>query len=459
MTYAPASFRDPDARVLSGGGGRILRALSERAAALDEELRAKGLIDELVRDGLLLENTRCSDVSVPEGWAAVVESKPVPFPNYPYEWSFTMLKDAALLTLDLTARVLERGVALKDASAYNVFFHGSRPTFIDVTSFTPYVDGMPWVAYGQFCDQFLAPLMLEAYKGVAFQPFLRANLPGLSVSAQLAPLFSVRDWLRPGVLAHVKLRALVDRRARHLETGMRREVRQVSLPLAAVLANIRRLRSVVARLESRLTTPWTTYDDCNTYDAGMTERKETFVARACERLERCRLAWDLGANTGRYSRVLARHCAHVVAMDGDPGAVDRLYRGLRGTAEETTVLPLVVDLMNPSPAQGWRGAERDNLLGRGRPELALYLALIHHICLGQGVPLPSFLDLVCETSPLAVVEFVATDDPMSQAVLATRVETHAGYDLTTFRRLAAERGTILAEEALSPTRALLLLRF
>jgi hypothetical protein len=261
------------------------------------------------------------------------------------------------------------------------------------------------------------------------------------------------------VFAHVKLRALIDRRARNLGRGTRRQVRQVRLPKAAVLANIQRLRRLVGRLESRLATLWTTYDDCNTYDTAMIERKEAFVARACERLGPCRLAWDLGANTGRYSRVLARHAAQVVAMDGDPGAVDRLYRAVRGTAAAGTILPLVVDLMNPSCAQGWRGTERDGLLGRGRPELALYLAVVHHICLGQGVPLPAFLDWVRETSPLAVVEFVALEDPMSQTVLATQLETHGGYDLATFRRLAAERGAILAEESLSSTRTLLLLRF
>ena len=144
-------------------------------------------------------------------------------------------------------------------------------------------------------------------------------------------------------------------------------------------------------------------------------------------------------------------------MDVDPGAVDRLYHDVQGTAEERAILPLVIDLMNPSPAQGWRGAERDPLLHRGRPALATYLALIHHVCLGQGVPLDEFLDLVRATSPAAVVEFVSIDDPMSQAVLATKVETHPGYDVARFRTLAAARGRILAEEALSATRTMFLL--
>ena len=456
MRYSPASFRDPDARVFVDDG-RVLRALSARAADFDAELRQRGLLETFVRDGLLVENRRCEDVAVPDGWAAVVESRVVPFPSYPYEWSFSMLKDAALLTLTLTERALEHDVALKDASAYNVFFDGARPVFIDVSSFAPYEEGAPWVAYGQFCDHFLAPLMLEAYKGVPFQPFLRGNLEGLATGTQLAPLFSRRDWLRPGVLKHVQLRALLDRRTQGLATGTRRAVRQVRLPKASVLHNIRRLHRLVSGLTSRSPSVWADYDRCNTYDQQLAERKAAFVASCCERLGGGALAWDVGANTGRYSRVAARRYETVIALDGDAGAVDLLYRELRGTDAARTIVPLVVDVMNPSPAQGWRGAEREALHGRRRPDLALYLALVHHLCLGRGVPLRGFVDLVHDTSRFAIVEFVATDDPMSQALLATKLEVHAGHDIGTFRALALEHGRILAEETLSPTRSLFLL--
>jgi hypothetical protein len=459
VRYASASFRDPDARVLEGGGRGVLRVLSERAAAVDQRLREKGLITELVRDGLLIENTRRDDLPPPPGWAAVVESRALPFVSYPYEWSFTMLKDAALLTLDLTARALERGASLKDASAYNVLFEGARPVFIDIASLASYEEGTPWLAYGQFCDQFLAPLMLEAYKRVPFQPLLRSSLAGLSITSQLAPLMSARDVLRPGVLTHVKLRALLDRRTRTLDTASRRTLRGLAVPKSAVLRNIRGLRRIVAGLHSRAPSTWADYTGGASYGADLAERKARFVAAAGERTGRGALAWDVGANTGRHARLLAGGFDCVVAMDGDAGAVDRLYRSVKGSPEERAVLPLVIDVMNPSPAQGWRGRERQSLLGRGRPDLALYLALIHHLCIGQGLPLAAFLDMVRETSRRAVVEFVTLEDPMSQAVLATKVEAPDGYAIPGFRALALERGAILAEEALSSTRTLFLLAF
>ena len=457
MTFLPASFRDPDARVLESDGPRILRALSPRALAEREAVERSGLLRELVDAGLVVDSAPAPDVAPPEGFAAVIASRRLAFPTYPYEWSFSMLRDAAALTLDVLARALERGATLKDASAYNVLFDGARPLLIDVASLVPHEDGTPWIGYGQFCDHFLAPLMLEAYRGVPFQPFLRGSLEGLSIGGQLAPLLGWRDWLRPGVLAHVKLRAMLDRRTQDLGTETRKEVRRVSLPRQAVLANVRSLRGLIGGLTSRAPSVWARYEEANTYDDALAARKEAFVDAACARSAGTALAWDVGANTGRYARVLARRFATVVAMDADAGAVDRLYGAVKGTAEGRAIVPLVVDVMNPSPAQGWRGTERTTLAARGRPDVALYLALVHHLCLGRGVPLTGFLDLVWDTSPLAVVEFVAREDPMSQRLLATKLEQHPGYDVDAFRVLARERGEILAEERLTPTRWLFLL--
>jgi hypothetical protein len=457
VSFAPSSFRDPDSRLLALEGERVVRALSARAAVVDAALRADGRLDALVRDGLLIASAPCRDVLVPEGWAALVESPRLPFVGYPYEWSFAMLQDAALLTLRLTERLLAAGVMLKDATAYNVLFDGAVPLFVDLGSLAAYEANAPWVAYGQFCDHFLAPLMLDAYKGVSFQPSLRGSLEGLSITDQLAPLCSLADLRRPGVLVHVKARALLERRSRHITLGQRREVRRAPVPKEAVVRNLRGLQRIVSRLHSTVPSVWASYDEENSYDRAAAARKTAFVAAAAERLGGGALAWDVGANTGRYSRVLAERYRCTVAMDADAGAVDRLYRALRGGPQERAILPLVADLMDPSPPRGWRGRERAGLLERGRPDLALYLALIHHVCLGRGVPLDDFVDFVCATSPAAVVEFVAAADPMSQTILATKEVAHAGYDLAAFRALAARRARIVADEALSATRHLFLL--
>jgi hypothetical protein len=170
-----------------------------------------------------------------------------------------------------------------------------------------------------------------------------------------------------------------------------------------------------------------------------------------------RLAWDWGANTGRYSRVVAERYATVVAIDADSGAVDRLYLDLRGSDAAGCILPLVTDCMDPSGPRGWRGTERLALGARGVPELVLCLALFHHLCLGRGVPLDQCLDFALQDAPQALVEFVAIEDPLARSLLASRRVIHPGYDLATFRQLASQRARIVAEAALSPTRQILLL--
>jgi hypothetical protein len=238
----------------------------------------------------------------------------------------------------------------------------------------------------------------------------------------------------------VKLRAMLDRRTQDLGTESRKEVRGVSLPRQAVLANVRGLRRLVERLESRAPSVWARYEETNTYDEGLAARKEAFVDAAGVHAAGTALAWDVGANTGR-----TRACSRGASRPSSPwmrtrGAVDRLYGAVKGTAEARD--DPAARRRRDEPVAGTGMAGRGALHPRAarRPDLILYLALIHHVCLGRGVPLAGFLDLVRESSPLAVVEFVTIEDAMSQRVLATKTEHHADYDLDAFRALVGERG-------------------
>ena len=457
MTFAPSSFRDPDSRVLALDGTRVVRALSARAAAIDLALRRGGQLAALERDGLLIASEPCEDVAVPDGWAALIQSPRLPFVSYPYEWSFGMLQDAALLTLRLTERLLADSVLLKDASAYNVLFAGVAPRFIDLGSFAAYEAQAPWAAYGQFGDHFLAPLMLEAFKGVAFQPFLRGNLEGMSVTDQLAPLLSVADLRRPGVLLHVKARALLDRRGRGLSTADRRAVRHAALPKEALLRNLRGLQRLVSRLRSTAPSVWAGYDEANSYEAAAIAQKTTFVAAAAERLGGGALAWDVGANTGRYSRVLAQHVGTVVAMDADAGAVDRLYRrcrrirrpgrSCRWSWTSWILRRRVAGVVASAPAFWSAGGRIWRCIWRSCTTSAS----------GVAFRSPTSSTSSARRRMPAVVEFVAADDPMSQTILATKAVTHDGYDLASFRDLVTRRARIIADEAVSATRQLFLL--
>jgi SAM-dependent methyltransferase len=411
-------------------------------------------MDLLISEGLIIKNWKTTETLCPKGWVSVIESKLLPFTNYPYEWSFNMLKDAAILTLDLTEQALENGFIIKDASAFNIFFEGSCPRFIDVTSFCGYKDGDPWVAYGQFCDHFLAPLMLEAYKGIPFQPFLRGNLDGISISNQLAHILGFSCIFKPGVLKHIILRALVEKQSQDLDTQQRKKVRKIKIPKRSILKNIRNQKELISKLNSKYKSQWSDYEEKSSYTLDMLEKKKAFLNSAVERVGKVSLALDFGANIGRYTQILAKRFNYVVGLDYDPGVIDKLYLSIKGGPLELKILPLVIDVMNPSPAQGWRCMERSSFLSRARADFSLYFAFIHHICLGHGVPLTSFIDLIFDLAEHSVIEFVSLDDPMSEKILATRRVAHADYNLMNFRNIISTKGVILEEKSLSKTRTL-----
>jgi len=253
------------------------------------------------------------------------------------------------------------------------------------------------------------------------------------------------------------MRRFFEKPTRRLNTDQSKKLRNLKLPKSAVLNNISGLRSIVEKLGNHQKSVWADYDDNNTYTSEMVNQKMDFVEMVLDKLGGGSLAFDFGANTGRYSRILAKRYELVVAMDSDPGAIDKLFLSLKGSPQESCILPLVMDLMNPSPAQGWRNKEREAFQSRGKPDLAVYLALIHHICLGKGVPLEDFVEMMFSISNHSIVEFVNIDDEMSQTVIANKKTVHDDYLLTNFCALVRERGDILEEKALSETRTLFLI--
>ena len=428
------SFRDPGGQVYTFSG-RVYRVISRYSLDDWRTFSASPLFDELQRDALLIATRPAppdlqTHLAAVDSTALVLEHDRVPFVSYPYEWTFSMLRDAALLHLDLLERALARDFVLKDASPYNVQFLGARPIFIDVLSFARYQPGDPWAGYNQFCKMMLYPLMLEAYKRVPFQPWLRSELEGLD-PLYFSRLFNLRDLLRPGVLAHVKLHAWLQRKAESRRTSVRSEIKRAGLSRDALLANIRGLRRLLNRLQpSAADSHWASYAETCTYDAAALKQKEDFVRRVASAAER-RLVWDLGANVGHFSRLVAEHAATVVAFDTDAASIDRLYLALKKERREN-ILPLLMNVANPSPDQGWRGRERRSPTARGKPDLVLCLALVHHLRISANIPVAAFLDWLAELGAAVVIEFVSKDDPQTHRLLLNKDDTYDDYTREAF---------------------------
>ena len=445
----PGSFRDRNGAVFYRDG-EILRGISAKALADWELLRAAPFFEEWVeRGGIVrterLEGAEAAGTAVE--WAAVLRHEAVPFVSYPYEWTFGMLKDAALLHLDLMLAALPAGMILKDSSAYNVQWMGVQPVFIDIPSFEKLGQGEPWIGYRQFCKLFLYPLFLQAYKGVDYRPWLRGQIDGISASAVRA-LMSARDLLRSGVLLHVLAQDSLQRRYAGRPQNVRSRVAKAGFDKQLIVNNVLSLRKIVAGLApggSR--TVWADYSRTHSYDQAEFAAKCTFVRKAVQH-RNWKRAWDLGCNTGTFARIAAEHADHVVAMDGDWMAIEHLYQAQKSREDRGKILPLVINLSDPSPAQGWRGTERRSLPERGRPELALCLALIHHIVISANIPMRDFIGWLAGLDAALVIEFVSREDEMVQTLLANKDDQYGDYDQANFEACLTQHYQIQASHPL-----------
>ena len=442
----PGSFRDRNGEVYYREG-RVLRAIGPTALANWNLLRETRFFARRVADGGIVGTRFALDEAPPPGAAVVLEHDRVPFVSYPYEWTFGMLKDAALLHLDLMREALDEGMILKDATPYNVQWIGARPVHIDIPSFEPLRPGAPWVGYRQFCELFLYPLMLEAYRRTSFRPWLRGRIDGIPAE-QMRRLISSRDLLRPGVLLHVVAQNALQRRYAGGGQDVRGKLADAGFGKELIVNNVKKLSALVAKLVPPKTrTEWGDYDSTHSYDSVEFEAKAAFVREAAG-TRRWHRAWDIGCNTGTFSRIVAPHADQVVAMDGDPAAIEGLYCRERDAEGTCPILPLVVDLADASPNQGWLGVERKGLAERGRPDLTLCLALVHHVVITANIPLKQFIGWLADLGTSVVIEFVGRDDEMVRVLLANREDQYPDYEPETFRALLTERFAIEAERPL-----------
>lgn len=463
----PGSFRDPANRILHADG-QILRGLGPEAADDWRALAGTEFFPRLVAEGKICGTEPVDPGLLPADqagqWAAVLRHERIPFVSYPYEWSFAMLRDAALLHLEILRAAVPAGFTTKDGSAYNLQWRGAEPVFIDIGSFEPARDGEPWAGYRQFCQTMLYPLLVQAHLGLDFQPWLRSRIDGLE-PGQLRKLFGGTRRFRAGVLKHVHLHDAMQSRYAESSTGsVRAQLKDAGFSRELVLATLRAIDKLVGRLDWQPpTSHWSGYRETCTYSAADREQKERFVTDALREAGRSRLALDLGANDGTYSRLAARHADYVVAVESDPAVVDQLYRKLRADGERR-VLPLVMDLADPSPGGGWRGVERGSFADRADADAVLALAVVHHLAIGRNIPLPEIVDWLVGTFRTAgaegrlVVEFVHPDDPMAVRLLANKpAGLFPDYRREEFERLLAQRCEIVRRVELpSGTRTLYL---
>ncbi len=415
----PASFRDPSGYIFEREG-ELLRYVSLSYLSVFEQAETAGLYTTLMEQGLLVSHALVERDEA----HLILKPERLAFISYPYEWCFSQWKDAALCTLTLQQVALEHGFSLKDASAFNIQFHQGKPLLIDTLSFDPYVEGEPWVAYRQFCEHFLAPLALMALTDIRLTTLFRGFLGGIPLDL-VQTLLPWSSRLNLHLLAHLHAHSSSQKRLADQATL---PGRSAMISKTALLGILDSLRTAVEGLNWKPAgTEWGSYYDNTNYTDAARGAKQALVAEFLDAITPCpAMVWDLGGNTGLYSRIASQRGSFTLSLDIDPAAVEQNWRQVRQQGEKN-LLPLLQDLTNPSPSCGWNQAERSSLLARGPADAALALALIHHLAIGNNVPLAQLAAFFAQLTGWLILEFISKDDSQVKRLLAHRKDIFDSY--------------------------------
>jgi SAM-dependent methyltransferase len=414
----PASFRDPAGFVFTANG-ILYRQVNRSYARQYETLMNSGLYDHLTNKALLLPHTQLPDnlIASPDHHLTLLP-KQLPHITYASEWCPEQLKDAALLTLRIQQLAMDHGMTLKDATPFNVQFENGRAIFIDTLSFDLYDPAKPWIAYRQFCECFLFPLYLHRYAETGTASIAAAWPEGIpaSLTARLLPLKS--RW-NSGAWLHVFLQARISSR----QPGPAEQSLRFSNTKLTRL--IEHLQSIITRLDTspKNSSVWSNYYTETILGETYLAAKVQLFRQYLEKI-RFKDALDLGCNDGRFSKILAETGVSITAIDSDWSCVNKLYG-----EHPANILPLCIDLANPTPASGFQNAEHASFTDRATSDLVAALALVHHLALRNNISLPLIADYFSRlTTKYLLIEFIPLSDEKAKELTARKETPTVGYD-------------------------------
>ena len=417
----PSSFRDPSG-FLYHHNDLLLRQVNHLYKEHYDHLLDSGLYETLVDNALLISHKEVETDKQNSNQAyKIIQPELIPFISYPYEWCFSQLKKAALTSLSIQKKAMNFGMTLKDCSAYNIQFHKGKPILIDTLSFEKYTEGQTWAGYRQFCQHFLAPLSLMRYKDVRLNQLLRVNLDGipLDLASSVLPIHS---HFQPEILSHIHLHA----KAQLFFSEKPANTQQKKMNRFSFISLLENLESAVNRLTVKPSRQgWTDYYEKSQYSEDSLNHKKELVAEFLDKVKP-RMVWDLGANTGLFSRIASSRGILTVSLDGDHDVVEKNYREAL-QLDDTNLLPLLVDITNASPGLGWAHQERSSLMERGPADAVLVLGLINHLAFSNNLPLSKVAGFLKEICHNLIIEFIPKTDPQAQRLLISKKDIFPDY--------------------------------
>ncbi|WP_298895541.1 class I SAM-dependent methyltransferase [uncultured Psychroserpens sp.] len=415
-----SSFRDPSGFIFVDRG-TVKRSISPLYFEQYNALKDSGFFKKLHHAGLLIMH---KEISTSDS-EIIIEPEQISFFTYPYEWSFDMYKEAALLTLKIQKFALENGFSLKDASAFNVTFYKGRMVFIDTLSFDFYQENTPWRAYKQFISHFFGPLVLAKYSGAESLKLMNTFIDGIPIK-MLSSLLPYKTKLNPFLYSNIHLLAKYEDKHNEDYKG---EFKAARLTKKAQLNIVKGLYNYIKKLSLNETSEWGNYYDKTNYEDDAFNQKSVIINNWIHQ-QKATSVIDIGGNDGTFVRRIDQNLQEALVCDIDNNAVDANFRYTK-QQKETFMLPFVFDVLNPSANIGFNNKERDSFLERIKtfaPDVSMALAVIHHMTLSGNIPFEMSAQFFASFSKVLVIEFPKRNDSWVQRLLNTKAEFKSHFD-------------------------------
>lgn len=415
-----SSFRDPSGYVFKDNQ-TIKRVVLPIYFDQYKALQDSGFYKKVIQHGLLIPHVESKNNN---NFIELVPKK-IPFINYPYEWSFNQLKDAALHTLKLQRYAILNGFTLKDASAFNIVFHQGKPIFIDTLSFDFYTKDSPWKAFKMFVMHFLSPLALANYHGPSIFKLLQTHIDGLPLSLTTS-LLPWKTRLNPILFSNIYL--LHQAEKKFLKSRVKK-IGQVNVKKASHLKHLDTLYNYINKLQFQQNTEWSDYYDEIHYKKSSLQFKIDIITKWIQN-SKSKTVVDIGGNDGTIARAFAKMIDLVIVCDKDEIAVDANYLQIKKN-KESNIIPLIMDVLQPTPSVGYDNNERFSVIERLielKPDCTLALALVHHVALSGNVPFVKIADFFSKFSDNLIIEFPQKNDRMVQLLLSRKMDFQNHFD-------------------------------
>lgn len=427
ISLQPISYKDGAGFVIKKKDG-YYRYVTREYILEFEHLIQSGLYKKLTDLNLLIPHQEVENHDTNNNYYKVLFPQQIALITYPFEWTYSQWQEMALAYLHINQIALQHGMILKDASPYNFIFENGNCFLLDTLSFRFFKDGEPWMAYRQFCEEILSPLVLMRYNNPLWAKLYQSSITGLPL-AFVSKQLPFKTWFNSSCLLHIHWHSKFQNRKEKNKQGHAGFTQQ-KLNILLIL-----LKKSITAWDCSLVNRsiWDHY-----YEEGIEEEKylvdKTVIIHQWLSEINPAVTIDVGANTGKFSFIAARYSQQVVAVENDLFCVEKIRKESK-LNKIKNIDTIVADITEPSPDLGWDNAEKKALIKRLNGDMVMALALLHHLCLSKNIPLDFIAKTIAGlTTQYAIVEFIPKDDSKTKLILQNKKDIFKNYTEENFLR-------------------------